>query len=80
MTVKYKTSMQSQSLLTRFSTRLGLVWLESRFGILLESQLGSFFISENESFVSASITKSIGSASFISIDVGDFPHYYVLHF
>ena len=52
--------MQSQSQLPKVSARLGLVLLESRLGS------GSFF-SENESLCSASITKSLGSASFTSL-------------
>ena len=59
-----------QSQLTKVSTRLGLVWLESRvgsgsFGLSLSSAWALFF-PENEILVSASITKSHGSALKIS--------------
>ena len=52
--------MQSQSQLPKVSARLGLAWLVSRLG-------WAHFFSDNESLVSASITKSLGSASKISV-------------
>ena len=54
MMLKSKVSMQSQSQLPNVSTRLGLVWLESR--------LRANFVSANESLGSVPITKSLGSA------------------
>ena len=64
--------MQSQSQLPKVLTRLGLVLLESRLGSAwarlarVSARLGLFF-SDNEILGSASITKSIGSASKSSV-------------